>query len=327
MTSVLGIEIGGTKLQVAVGTSEGRILRVLQSPVEPGWRAPEIIRWTLETIAALKYKSVSEGNEVRAIGVGFGGPVDSAAGRVLTSHQIEGWDGFPLRNRIQETTELPVYVENDANTAGWAEYRCGAGRGTRNMVYMNIGSGIGGAFVCNGRLYNAQGFGAAEVGHTHVPTFFQGSGEPKTDKLENLCSGWAIERRARSTWKPKQGGPLSKATGGDPRKITCALLGRAAREGDPFATEEMDRVAHTLGIAMANVITLFCPERLVIGGGVALMGDVLLDPLRRYINRYVIGCFRGCFEIVPADLGQDVVLVGGLLLAGDISSPPPKSLF
>lgn len=316
MNIILGIEIGGTKLQAAVGTRDGRILKVRQCSVEPGWTAAEILSWTLATIDALKDESVSEENTVCAIGVGFGGPVDSAAGKVLRSHQIEGWDGFPLRERLQEATGLPVRVENDANTAGWAEYRCGAGRGTRNMVYMNIGSGIGGAFICDGRLYNGQGIGAAEVGHTHVPDLFAGEGEVRTEKLESLCSGWAIERRAQSRWKPRSGEPLAALTGGDPQKITCALLARAASEGDPFAIGEIDRVAHTLGIAVANVITLFCPERYVIGGGVALMGEVLFDPLRRYVDRYVIECFRGRFEIVPAALGQDVVLVGALLLAG-----------
>lgn len=317
MTLVIGVEIGGTKLQAAPGRADGRILDVRRQPVEAGWGALEILGWVLEAVATLRKSAGGKGEEVSALGVGFGGPVDSAAGRVLTSHQVEGWSGFPLRERLSEATGLPTVVENDANAAGWAEYRAGAGRGTRNMVYMNIGSGIGGAFICDGRLYNGQGIGAAEVGHTHVPVWWgQGSDRP-TDNLENLCSGWAIERRVRRTWSPARGGPLAEIVEGDSQRITCALLAEAARRGDAFAREELDRVAHTLGIAVANVITLLCPERYVIGGGVALMGEVLLEPLRCYADQYVIGCFRGRTEIVAAELGQEVVLVGALLLAGD----------
>jgi glucokinase len=99
--------------------------------------------------------------------------------------------------------------------------------------------------------------------------------------------------------------------------ITCSLLAKAARKGDEFALAEIDRAARTLGIGVANVITLFCPERYIIGGGVALMGDVLFDPLRKYVDEFVIGCFRGKYDIVPAELEQDVVLVGALLLAGE----------
>jgi len=312
---LVAVEIGGTKLQAALGTSEGGLLDIRRRPVEPNWTACHIVDWVVEAVEDLKSASPSAGQRLRGIGVGFGGPVDSATGRVLTSHQIEGWRGFALREALERKTGLPVRVENDANAAGWAEYVLGAGRGTRTMVYMNIGSGIGGAFICDGRLYNGQGLGAAEIGHTHVPVPAASPGAAFSDKLENLCSGWSIERRARAAWSPDLGGPLAHLTGGDPAKITCALLARAARDGDAFARDWIERAARTLGIAVANAITLLCPERYVIGGGAAEMGEVLFDPLRRSADRHVIDCFRGRCRIVPAALGQDVVLVGALLLA------------
>jgi len=314
---VLAVEIGGTKLQAAPGTPGGDLFDVRRLSVEPGWTATDILEWVVETLTRLRNEVEAAGDSAGAVGVGFGGPVESLTGRILTSHQVEGWTGFPLKAYLEEKTGLPVRVENDANTAGWGEYVRGAGRGSRTMVYMNIGSGIGGALICDGRLYNGQGIGAAEVGHTRVPVLDRGEGEPAFDTLEHLSSGWAIEQRARFSWTADRGGPLAELTGRDPGKITTPLLAEAARRGDEYALAEIDRAARTLGIAVANVITLFCPERYVIGGGVALMGDVLFEPLRRYADDYVIECFRGRYEIVPAGLEQDVVLVGALLLAGE----------
>jgi glucokinase len=251
---------------------------------------------------------------VAGIGVGFGGPVETDTGKVLVSHQVGGWEGLPLRNWFEDRFGLPANVHNDANAAGWAEYCRGAGRGTRTFCYMNIGSGIGGAFVINGALYDGQGFGAAEIGHTYVPDWT--APVPGIfDKLEHLCSGWAIERRVRSHASIPPASALWKLCHGRQDQLTCAMIGDAARQGDPFALAVLEDVARTIGLALSNVITLVHPERIALGGGVSLMGSVLLDPIRRQVDEHVFRPYRGRYEIVPCALGEDVVLVGALLLA------------
>ncbi len=311
---VIGMEIGGTKLQAALGRSDGTILHTERGAAEAQAGAEAILSWFERSVPSLLEKAAREKATVTGIGVGFGGPVDSAAGTALVSHQVGGWSGFRLRQWFEDKFGLPAAIANDANASGWAEYQCGAGKGTRTFCYMNIGSGIGGAFVIDGRLHDGQGYGAAEIGHTYVPDFTSPS-PGAADKLENLCSGWSIEKRLRATPSLKPGTPLAKACQGDPRRITCPMLAEAAREKDAFAQEVIDQVARTVSVALANVIALIHPERIALGGGVSLMGDVLLDPLRSHVDAIVFGPYRGRYEIVPCTLGEDVVVVGGLLLA------------
>ena len=306
-----GIEIGGTKLQAVIGREDGSILASRRGAVCPERGAPGILEWIERETQTLIAES---GARPAAIGVGFGGPVESATGTVLVSHQIPGWEGFALRPWFEERFGLPTVVANDANAAGWAEFCAGAGRGTRNFCYMNIGSGIGGALVIGGRLHDGQGRGASEIGHTYVPDWTSPS-PGQADKLEHLCSGWSIEKRLRARKNFPASGPLMRLCGGNAETITCAMLADAARAGDADAIEELDRVGCAVGIALSNVITLIHPERVAMGGGVSLMGDVLLDPIRRHVAQRVFGPFRGRYEIVPCALGESVVLVGALLLA------------
>jgi glucokinase len=183
------------------------------------------------------------------------------------------------------------------------------------MVYMNIGSGIGGAIVVNGALYNGQGRGAGEFGHTYVPDLWEPGENRPPDKVELLCSGWAIERRLRETARMPRGSPLDALTGGDSRRIDGPILAQAAQFGDPVVLDGLDRISKMLGLAIANAIAVFHPERFVVGGGFAQVGEPLFDRLRAAVDRSVFAPFRGRYEILPAELGQDVVVVGALLLA------------
>ncbi len=310
----LGLEIGGTKLQAALGTYEGAIIERERGEAAAGAGAEQILAWFEEHVPGLIARAEGDGKTVGGVGIGFGGPVESAAGRAILSHQVEGWKGFPLQKWCESKFGLPTHIANDANAAGWAEYSCGAGKGTRTFCYINVGSGIGGSLVIDGKLHDGQGLGAFEIGHTYVadPT----SNIPgESSKLERLYSGWSIERRLRSGPALEEGTELHRLCEGDRSRITCALLAQAAEAGDAHALSAVEEIARGLGLAIANCITLIHPERFVLGGGVFLMGDVLLEPLRTFVDRHVIDSFRGTCEILPAALGEDVVLVGALLLA------------
>ncbi len=310
----LGLEIGGTKLQAALGSYDGAIIERERGEVAAGAAPEQTLAWFEEHVPGLVARAEDDGKAVGGIGVGFGGPVESAAGRVLLSHQVEGWKDFPLQKWCESKFSLRTYIANDANAAGWAEYSCGAGKGTRTFCYMNVGSGIGGALIIDGKLHDGQGLGAFEIGHTYVadPT----SKIPaKSSRLERLYSGWSIEGRLRSGPALEEGTELHRLCEGDKDRISCALLAQAAGAGDIYARSALDDMVQGLGLAIANCITLVHPERFALGGGVSLMGDVLLEPLRTFVNGHVIEHFRGTCEILPAALGEDVVLVGALLLA------------
>lgn len=312
---VAGIEIGGTKLQIALGRADGTILTSLRGSVDPSDGAQGILAWIEKQLPGFIADNSPAFGLPSAIGVGFGGPVETASGRVLTSHQVEGWKDLELKGWFENRFHLPAVIANDSNAAGWAEFCCGAGRGTRTFCYMNIGSGIGGALVINGHLHDGQGFGAGEIGHTYVPDWT--SSVPGTaNKLENICSGWRIEERIRRWTGLDPVSPLAKVSNGRPDQLTCAMLAECARQGDPRAIAELDRVAESVALALSNVITLFHPERIAMGGGVSLMGDVLLDPIRSAVSSRVFGPFEGHYEIIPCDLAENVVVVGALLLAG-----------
>jgi len=187
----LGIEIGGTKLQAVLGTTQGEILTRERGKAPAGQGAQGILGWFAGAVPRLLDDAATRGQPVAGMGVGFGGPVETATGKVLVSHQVGGWENMALKAWFEERFGLPAVVANDSNAAGWAEYCLGAGRGTRHFCYMNIGSGIGGALVLNGKLHDGQGFGAAEIGHTYVPDWTVPS-PGAASELEDLCYGWSI---------------------------------------------------------------------------------------------------------------------------------------
>lgn len=311
----LAIEIGGTKLQAAIGTAKGEILLAEHAKVpEPG-NADAILGWMLEAVPGLIAWATKEGKVPTGIGVGFGGPVESATGRVLTSHQVEGWDGVELKPWIEKQFGLPTTVTNDANAAGWAEYRRGAGQGTQTFCYMNIGSGIGGALVIDGKLHDGQGRGAFEMGHVYIPD--PHAKDPGAhQKLEQLYSGWSIEKYAQEHTRVVTNTPLWDLTHGKEAEITCQAIGQAATQGDEITLKLVNEIAHYIGLAITNAITLIHPETFVLGGGVSLMGEVLLDPIQQTLNELAYQAYGGSTKLVQAQLGEDVVIVGGLLLAG-----------
>ena len=313
-TFIVGIEIGGTKQQIALGSPEGEIFRTIHGSVDVKEGGKGIRRWLKANMPGFIRDCESDYGQVSAIGCGFGGPIDTSEGRVLRSMHVEGWQDFPIKAWFEDTFSLPTTVENDANAATWGEYRRGFGQGCQHFFYTNIGSGIGGGFVFNGELYNGQGVGAGEFGHTYVPDWT--SADPGAAKeVENLCSGWSIQGRLREPSYVPESADLFQRFSGDLASVTPADLADSARNGDVFALKEIDRVAHSLGIGLANVLGLSSVERIAIGGGVSKMGDLLIDRIRKYTAEYVFISSKERYEISKCALGDAIVLVGAILLA------------
>ncbi|HTS17497.1 MAG TPA: ROK family protein [Verrucomicrobiae bacterium] len=260
----LGVEIGGTKLQVGVCDRRGRIRQLIRATVVRRNGA----RGILDQLERIITPLIAE-HRVNAIGVGFGGPVDAPHGVVVKSYHIHGWDGFALGRWFVKRFGRPAVLENDTNAAALAEAVVGAGRGRRAVLYSNVGTGIGGGFVVDGKIHNGR-FGATEIGHTRF--FVRG----RWRILEELSSGLSIERG----------------------KTTLA------------------QSAKYYGMALANAISLLNPDIVVIGGGVSRAGERFLGPVRETVKRFVFGPYRRNFRIVPAALGETVVVVGAALLAG-----------
>lgn len=311
----LGIEIGGTKTQLGVGTGADAHLAALERfDVDPVRGAAGI----LQQIQSAAPRLIAV-HGVRGIGIGFGGPVDAAQGRAVKSHHIRGWDQFPLVDWCRRELGLPAVVGNDADLAGLAEAHFGAGRGRNPVFYITVGTGIGGGLIVGGEIYSGNGHGAAELGHLRPGLDAKGSQQT----LESLAAGWGIaaqtqravaEALAFDSQDRSAADLLCRA--GTIEAIQARQVAAAAGEGNALAVAVLHSATQALGWGVAQMITLLAPQAVVIGGGVSLMGEKLfLAPVRTAVDQYVFPPLRGTFQIVPAQLGEEMVLYGALKLA------------
>lgn len=318
---LLGVEIGGTKLQLGLGREPGVIELLRRETIVPSNGAEGIRAQIRVAFPGLLAQAGLIADEVRAAGIGFGGPVDTDAGRTETSFQVEGWTGFPLADWVRTSLNVPtVSVHNDADVAGLAEARLGAGVGRSPLLYLTIGSGIGGALILDGRIYRGAGRGAAEIGHLLVPV--DGPDGPEMRELEEVASGWGIGRTARrravESMKRGNSSPILEVADGDPDRITAFEVAEAASRGDDTALDVLGGAHRAMAFALGQAITLIAPRRIILGGGVPLMGEELwFRPIREGVDSRVFRPFRGSFDIVAAALGEEVVVHGALELARD----------
>ena len=297
----LGIEIGGTKLQLVAGDESAAILDRTRLNVDSARGADGIreqIRAALPGLLA-QWKPV-------AVGVGFGGPVDRSTGHIARSHQVEGWSEFDLRGWLHEISRLPVVVENDSNAATFAEATCGAGTGFDPVFYFNLGSGVGGGLVVDGRIYHGRAPGEAEFGHLRL--------DRDGTTVEDRCSGWAVDRRLRAMALAAPNGQLARLIGsmegGEAKHLRAALDAK-----DPSARQVIGELAEDLSFALSHVTHLFHPEVVVMGGGLSLVGEPLRIAVAEALRDRVMEVFCGGPEVKLAALGEDAVPIGALLLA------------
>jgi glucokinase len=325
---VLGIEIGGTKLQLGIGKGQGDLVALERLLVVPSRGAASILEQIREAFPNLLRSASLERRQIRAAGVGFGGPVDAVQGRIERSYQVAGWDGFPLMAWIRDHLGIPqVVVQNDADTAGFAESRFGSGRGFSPLLYVTVGSGIGGALIIEDRIYRGFGKGAGEIGHLRVIDTTDPGARPF--ELEQVASGWGIAQaaqdharrlieQARNDWTV-----LDRASG-DPSRIHATMVAQAARDGDHESSLILGRAHRALAFALVQAIALLAPHRIVIGGGVSQIGEQgWFEPIRHLVDQDVFPPFRDRFDIVPSTLGEEVVVHGALALAGDAHAALP----
>ena len=311
---LLGIEIGGTKLQLAVGPGGGKPLVDLRRlDVKPADGAEGVLRQIAECGEELLRQ-----HRVKAVGVGFGGPIDSVSGTTITSHQVEGWDGFPLVDWCRDTFGLPAALVNDSDSAGLAEARFGAGQGGRVVFYSNVGSGIGGALVIDGNLFCGGSGVASELGHLRPGLHC----DSPDQTLESMASGWAIAAAARSRVAERPDTPeaqdLLSRCEGQPRLLTAKHVAEAATAGNKLARAVFREACEAYGWALAQMITLLAPNVIVLGGGVSLVGEeLLLAPVRSAVDRFVFPPHQGTYDIRHARLGEEVVLHGAMAMADE----------
>lgn len=292
----LGIEIGGTKLQIGVGAGDGHLLDLWRGSVDSAAGGEGIRQQIAERVPALL--SRTKPGTICGVGIGYGGPTDDATQSVIKSHHVTGWDGFPLVKWMEDLLGLPAVMCNDADVAGLGEALFGAGKGLSPIFYITVGTGVGGGLILDGEIYRGVGKGASEIGHLTL--------DAAGTIIEARAAGWGIEAIARK-----------RLAGKYPEKtITGKFLAAEARAGNAEAAAIFQEAVNALGTGIAQMITLLCPRRVVIGGGISLSGDDLFfNPLRKVVAERTFAPFVGLTDIVPAALGEEVVVHGALALA------------
>ena len=303
----IGINVSGSKIRAALIDQDGRLVQRHEATVTSENIVPQLAAIAEDLRPAL--------GVVAALGVAIPGLVNRQTDRVVDSRDLPSTMFEDLHGGLQRATGLRVEIENDANAAAYGEFKVGAGRGSRNLFYMMIGNGIGGAIILDGKLWTgASGF-AGEVGHITIDPEGLQCVCGNTGCLETLASAPSIVRRAHERLYRDNTSSLSRL--GLNKNFNAEDVAHAAREGDDFAAMMIERTGKYIGTGVAGVINLLNIERIVLGGGVMDAGPLILNPIIQEVKRRA---FQPCFDatsIVISELGLDAAPIGVALLARD----------
>ncbi|MBB2892302.1 ROK family glucokinase [Flexivirga oryzae] len=311
----IGIDIGGTKVAGGLIDPSGAVVDQVRRDTPHRTTEPKVVEdLIVEVVEDLRGRAASE---VTAVGIGAAGFVAADRATVVFAPHLS-WRHEPLRETLVQRLGTPVFVDNDANAACWAEYRFGNVQDESHVLMVNLGTGIGGAILVDGRIERGRFGIAGEFGHMQVVPGGHRCECGNRGCWEQYASGNALVREARSL--VVSGSPLAHdladAVGGDPLQLTGPMITEAARAGDPTAAELLSEVGTWLGTGLANLANAFDPSAFVIGGGVSAAGPLLLDPARDSFRRHLAGRgYRPEARIVQAALGNEAGFVGAADLA------------
>lgn len=278
---LLGVDIGGTKCALVLAENDGTIVSREETATT---EVQATLKWITEGA-----KRLAQENPIRSVGISCGGPLDSGTGVILSPPNLPGWDEIPITELLRGATGAPAFLCNDANACALAEWKFGAGRGSRNMIFLTFGTGLGAGLILDGRLYEGTNGMAGEAGHIRLAD--DGPvGYGKAGAFEGFCSGGGISRL----------GALMGVTG------TAKEIVQRAKTGDPAAKAVYDESARRLGQGLSILIDLFNPERIVIGSVFARSEELFREKMEEVIAREALPEAAGVCKIVPAQLGDAI---------------------
>lgn len=337
---VIGVDLGGTQLRVAVlqgSKLHSRVGVLVGTDTTPGTVIGQIgqgIRRALEEAGITL-------EQIAGIGVGAPGPLDNRTGVVFSPPNLHGWHEVPLRDLLKQSFNVPIFVENDANTAGLGEYIFGAAKDSEDMVYLTVSTGIGGGVIVKGKILEGASGTAAELGHMTIDMHGPRCNCGNTGCLEALASGTAIARQANDAIATGRGAELLEFVRGmrenvgknpdsyvhptiglspavhdkfveaaGPLLVNARTVSEAAKAGIPLAQEIINNAGEALGVGLVNIIHIFNPSKIILGGGVTQMGDLIMKPALRIVQERAMRHPLNAVTIEIADLGGDAGLIG-----------------
>jgi glucokinase len=304
MQYVIGVDLGGTQLRAALVATDGAIIAHERSRtfIEQG---PDAVIARMVAMIGQVRSALPAGGDLLGIGVGSPGPLTPETGVVYAPPYMPGWYNFQLRDAVAAPTGLPVMIDNDANVAALAEWRFGAGVGTRHMVYITVSTGIGGGVIVDGRLLLGRLGAAAELGSIILDA-------DRGLTWEELASGTALGLAAAAAMPGHPDSQLHRLA--SPAHVTAADVARAAADGDTLAQSLMDREAQLLGMGFASILHIFSPELLLVGGSVALENPGLMAQAREIAYRRALVDLYRDVPILPPSLGERAGVLGAAAL-------------
>lgn len=307
----LGVDLGGTKVKLALVDASGRLLSTQKFYTHPNKKPKQVIS---DIIAGIDRCLSRSGKKAEAIGVGVAAQVDFKG--VVQGSPNLGWRNFPLKKKLEEKIELPVIVTNDVRAATWGEWLFGSGRGVNDLAVLFVGTGIGGGVISNGKLLEGYTNMAGELGHTTIVYDGRQCHCPNKGCLEAYAGGWAIaERTQEAINKTPTEGLLLKSLAGNTEEITAETVSRAYRQGDPLARTLVKETGRYLGAGVASIINAFNPCRVVLGGGVIEGIPELVEMVKNFTRKRALEAAVERVEIVKTKLGGDAGVIGAASLA------------
>ncbi len=312
---VIAIDLGGTKIAAGVVSGDLKILARENGYTDAGSGVDAVVERIVGLCRRLAERLVMNMSQMGGVSIAACGAIEPARGLVVFSPNLPGWCNIPLRDMVAERLGAGAMLINDANAAALGELHLGAGRGKKEMIYLSLGTGIGGAIIIDGKLYTGSAGSAGEVGHMTLNTGGRRCNCGNTGCLETLASGTAITRDAIDRIAGGACSSLTKMVGGRLENIDAEKVAIAARTGDPVALDVIHQAAFYLGLGMVNLVNIFNPEVIVVGGGVAGMGEMLLGPARKMVTERAFPTSAESVSVVASQLGNDVGIIGAAVFA------------
>ena len=307
MKNLIGIDIGGTKCAVTYGRCEGSSVELVDKLRFDTTHVQETLGNILDTTAQLMKRHGLTPENVSAIGISCGGPLDSKRGIILSPPNLPGWDSIEIVKLFQDRFGIPAAIQNDANACALAEWTFGAGVGTQNMIFLTFGTGLGAGLILNGKLYAGTNDNAGEVGHVRLSDYGP-VGYGKSGSFEGFCSGGGIRQLAISKAKEQlqMGLTVSWCPNGDVESIDARIVAEAARAGDELALAVYRDSALQLGRGLAFLVDILNPEKIVIGSIYTRCEDLMAPYVAEVLEREALPLANAVCQVVPAVLGETI---------------------
>ncbi|MBI4436423.1 MAG: ROK family protein [Candidatus Omnitrophica bacterium] len=310
----LGVDFGGTRIKIALVDSKGRILHRAAVAVRRSWPRKKLFGVLVQTIENFLNTHTPSKKSLLGVGMGLPGLIDFKRGFVHRFINVRGFRNLPLASMLRRRLKLPVFIDNDVNLMTLGEATYGAARGFSQVVCMTLGTGVGGGLILNGELYRGSSLSAGEIGHVPVSRGGPLCACGHRGCFETYVGNRAIVERARQRIRAGECTIALDLVDGKVSRLTPEVLSRAAKRGDRLSLSIWKEVGEWIGIALAGVVNVYNPDRIVIGGGVSEAGSVLFRPVRESLRTHALAWPLKNFEVVPAKLGNDAGVIGASVL-------------